>query len=79
MCGGGVYRLADLLAVIGWKYSSWLYIIHPIFSTCIGTVMNTVGLYSVYKYMAPVVVYIVTLLFLFVFDRMKQMILSCRK
>ena len=76
---GGGYWLADLLATIGRKYSTWLYIIHPIFITCIGAVMNKIGLYGVYKYVAPVVVYIVTLVFLMAVDRIKQILLKREK
>ena len=67
--------LTDLLAIIGWKYSTWLYILHPIFITCIGTVMSKIGLQGVYKYMGPVVIYVVTIVFLLIVDRVKKTVL----
>ena len=76
--GGGGYWLTDLLAIIGRKYSTWLYIFHPIFITCIGAVMNKIGLYGVYKYVAPLVIYVVTIAFLLVVDRMRRIVLRRR-
>lgn len=57
------------LAAIGRKYSAWLYILHPIFITCIGVVTHKIGLYGIYKCVAPVVVYTATLVFLIVMNR----------
>ena len=51
------------LALIGRKYSTWLYILHPIFITCIGMVAHKMGVYGIYKFIAPIVVYITTLIF----------------
>ena len=70
--------LIELLAIIGRKYSTWLYILHPIFITCIGAVMSKIGLYGVYKYVAPVVIYVVTIVFLLIVDRMKRIQLRRR-
>lgn len=69
---GGGYRLTDLMAVIGHRYSTWLYILHPIFITCIGMVMSKIGLYEVYRFVAPIVVYISTLVFLMIVDKVKN-------
>lgn len=60
------------LALIGRKYSTWLYILHPIFITCIGMVTHKVGVYGIYKFIAPVVVYITTLIFLMKVDKIKM-------
>ena len=60
------------LALIGRKYSTWLYILHPIFITCIGMVTHKVGVYGIYKFIAPIVVYITTLIFLMIVDKIKM-------
>ncbi len=60
------------LALIGRKYSTWLYILHPIFITCIGMVAHKVGVYGIYKFIAPIVVYITTLIFLMIVDKIKM-------
>ena len=55
-----------MLSIIGRKYSMWLYILHPIFISCIAVVMNIIGIFDYYKYVAPFVVYAVTVAFLVV-------------
>ena len=60
------------LALIGRKYSTWLYILHPIFITCIGMVTHKVGVFGIYKFIAPIVVYITTLIFLMIVDKIKM-------
>jgi len=60
-----------ILASIGRKYSTWLYILHPIFIICIDAIAHKVGVYSIYKFIAPVMVYITTLVFLVITDRIK--------
>lgn len=59
------------LALIGRKYSTWLYILHPIFITCIGMVAHKVGVYGIYKFIAPIMVYITTLIFLVIVDKIR--------
>lgn len=58
------------MAVSGRKYSTWLYILHPIFITCIGAVMNRIGLYELYRYVAPIIVYVFTEIFLVIVDKL---------
>lgn len=60
------------LALIGRKYFTWLYILHPMFITCIGMVAHKVGVYGIYKFIAPIVVYITTLIFLMIVDKIKM-------
>lgn len=60
------------LALIGRKYSTWLYILHPIFITCIGMGAHKVGVYGIYKFITPIVVYITTLIFLMIVDKIKM-------
>ena len=67
------------LSAIGRKHSTWLYILHPIFITCLGTVSNKVGIYGVYKYIAPIIVYIATLVFLVIIEKCKNRVLKRRR
>ena len=62
----------NLMSVIGRRHSTWLYILHPIFITCIGAVANIIGVYEIYRVVAPIVVYIATLVFLAIVHRIKQ-------
>lgn len=59
------------LAVIGRKYSTWLYIIHPIFITVFSIVVGKLGLKSIYRCVAPIVVYCATLVFLIILQKVK--------
>ena len=68
-----------ILATIGRKHSTWLYILHPIFITCLGAVTKKVGIYGVYKYIAPIIVYIATLVFLVIIDKCKYRIVQRRR
>lgn len=62
------------LADIGRKYSTWLYIIHPIFITVFLIITKRTGLYSIYRIVAPIVVYLVTLTFLVILERVKTIV-----
>ena len=68
-----------IFAAIGHKHSTWLYILHPIFITCLGAVTNKVGIYGVYKYIAPIIVYIATLVFLVIIEKCKYRIVKRRR
>ena len=56
----------EILALIGRRYSTWLYIMHPIFITLLSMVAGKFGVKSIYRCVAPIVVYCVTLVFLIV-------------
>jgi len=60
------------LTVIGRKYSTWLYVIHPIFITVFSIVVGKLGLKSVYRCVAPIVVYCATLTFLIILQKVKM-------
>lgn len=64
------------LAVIGRKYSTWLYIIHPIFIAFFSMVTGKLGIKSIYSYVAPIVVYCATLIFLIVMHRLKWLLVK---
>ena len=59
------------LAVIGRKYSTWLYIIHPILIAVFSVSVGRLGLKSIYICVAPIVVYCATLIFLIVLQKVK--------
>ena len=59
------------LAVIGRKYSTWIYIIHPIFITAFSIVVGKLGIKSIYRCVAPIVVYCATLVFLIILQKVK--------
>lgn len=67
-----------VLAAIGRKYSTWLYILHPIFITCLGTITKRGGIYGIYKYIAPIVVYIATLVLLVMIEKYENRIVQSR-
>lgn len=58
------YGTNVILSNIGRKYSTGIYILHPIFIKIIEVFMRECGIYEYYCFIAPVVVYVITLLFL---------------
>ena len=59
------------VAVIGRKYSTWLYIIHPIFITVFAMITGKLGIKSIYRCIAPIMVYCATLIFLIILQKVK--------
>ena len=59
------------LAVIGRRYSTWLYIMHPIFITVFSIVTGKLGIKSIYRCVAPIVIYCATLVFLIILQKVK--------
>ena len=59
------------LAVIGRRYSTWLYIMHPIFITAFAMITDKLDIAGIYKYVAPIVVYCATLVFLIILQKVK--------
>lgn len=60
------------LAKIGKKYSTELYIIHPIFITVITFITKKLGIYLLFSYVGPIIVYIVSLIFIIFIDYIKN-------
>ena len=56
-------KLGLLSAFIGRKYSTWIYIIHPIFIMVLAVGMRKIGIYNVYQYVAPIIIYAVSICF----------------
>ena len=59
------------LALIGRKYSIWIYIIHPIFITIFSAGIDRLGIKSGYNCVAPIMVYCATIAFLSVMRKIK--------
>lgn len=59
------------LAMVGRKYSTWLYILHPIFITVFSMIVGKLGIKSIYRCIAPIVVYCATLVFLIILEKAK--------
>lgn len=53
-----------MMANLGKNYSTWIYILHPIFIDIIRFITSNVGIQHVYSYMEPFVVYLITTAFL---------------
>ena len=64
-------RRNERVAVIGRKYSTWIYIIHPIFITAFSMVVGKLGIKSIYRCVAPIVVYCAALIFLIILQKVK--------
>lgn len=60
------------LAKIGREYSTWLYVIHPIFITILDFITKKIGIYSVYRYTGPIIIYIISLIFLILLKNIKR-------
>lgn len=63
-----------ILAIIGRKYSTWIYIIHPIFITMFSFITDKLGIQVIYKCVAPIVIYCVTLIFLIIIQMIKTIL-----
>ena len=57
--------------MVGRKYSTWLYILHPIFITVFSMIVGKLGIKSIYRCIAPIVVYCATLVFLIILEKVK--------
>lgn len=61
------------LAIIGRKYSTGIYILHPIFITILSVITNRLEqIKSIYDFVAPIIVYFLTLIFLIIFEKLKK-------
>ena len=55
--------VSDKLAKIGRDYSTWIYIIHPLFITLFSFVIKRIGMDKLWGYVGPIVVFVSSLLF----------------
>ena len=53
----------DKLANIGRDYSTWIYVIHPLFITSFSFIIKRIGMDKLWGYVGPIVVFISSLLF----------------
>ena len=56
-------NVSDTVAKIGRDYSTWIYIIHPIFITIFTWLMSKIGAQQVWGYIGPIVIFVVSLMF----------------
>lgn len=56
-------KVNNKLSQIGRDYSTWIYIIHPIFITIFTWLMSKIGTQQVWGYIGPIVIFAVSLMF----------------
>lgn len=56
-------KCADILMTVGRDYTTWIYILHPIFITVLMYVVNKLDFSTLFSFIAPIVVYAATSLF----------------
>ena len=71
-------KVMRVLRIIGRRYSTWLYILHPMFITCFGFWAEKTGVYSIYRIIAPFMVYVGTLIFLVLVEQVKKLFIRKR-
>lgn len=69
-------KVNETVAKIGRDYSTWIYIIHPIFITCFGYVVSKLGLHILWGYVGPVVVFLVSLIFVAFASEIKNKVIQ---
>ena len=57
--------------MIGRRNFTWLYIMPPIFITAFAMITDKLSIAGIYRYVAPIVVYCVTLVFLIIVEKAK--------
>ena len=62
------------LILIGRKYSTGIYIIHPILITLLDKITDRIGIKLIYKCIAPIIVYCVTFIVLVIIQKVKKII-----
>lgn len=73
-------KISKVFSLIGRKYSTWIYILHPIFIDLLAVIIRRTNIYEVYKYIAPIIVYLITLFFImFISSMRKRMFLNNKK
>ena len=62
------------MILIGRKYSTGIYIIHPILITLLDKITDRIGIKLIYKCIAPIIVYCVTFIVLVIIQKVKKII-----
>lgn len=57
-------KVNESVAKIGRDYSTWIYIVHPIFITIFTWFMSKIGAQMVWGYIGPIVIFVVSLMFI---------------
>lgn len=62
----------DWLVQIGNRLSAWIYIIHPIFVTCLTFIASRIGIQKVWDYIGPVFVFVISTAVVYVGSEIKR-------
>lgn len=65
-------HINDRMAKAGREYSAWLYIVHPIFITCLTFVVCKMGMQHIWRYIGSFVIFIVSLIFVAVVTELSR-------
>ncbi|CDB63853.1 uncharacterized protein BN486_03675 [Clostridium clostridioforme CAG:132] len=68
-------NIHNWLAQIGKRLSAWIYIIHPIFVTCLTFIASKIGMQKVWGYVGAVFVFTISVVFVYIFAEMKRRII----
>ena len=68
----------ECVAKVGREYSTWLYIVHPIFITCLTFVANKMGMYHIWGYIGSFVVFTVSFVFVSVLTELSRYFMKDR-
>lgn len=69
----------DKLAKIGREYSTWIYIIHPLFITLFSFVIKRIGMDKLWGYVGPIVVFVSSLLFVSIVSETRKKLIQKNK
>lgn len=68
--------VSNKLAKIGRDYSTWIYIIHPLFITLFSFVINRIGMDKLWGYVGPIVVFVSSLLFVVIVSETRKKLIK---
>lgn len=71
-----VRRSNKTSSIIGRDYSTWIYVLHPIFISCISAFIRMVDLFEIYEFIAPFIIYLSTIIFLWIVFRIKDRVMK---
>ena len=69
-------KVNDKLSKIGKDYSTWIYIIHPIFITVFTWLMSKIGLEQVWGYIGPIAIFAISYIFVASVSQIKNKLIT---
>lgn len=57
-------KIEQLMAKVGREYSAGVYIVHPIFLGILSAMASYLGIMNIYKFIAPIVIYVASIVFM---------------